>query len=54
MNPAPISPLDRLLNDFATRCFRDVADGDYIAARLAWRAKLFPQFLSSAQQAPEK
>jgi HEPN domain-containing protein len=54
MKPAPVSPLDRLLNDFATRCFRDVADGDYIAARLAWRAKLFPQFLSSAQQALEK
>jgi HEPN domain-containing protein len=54
MNPAPISPLDRVLNDFATRCFRDVADGDYIAARLAWRAQLFPQFLWSAQQALEK
>jgi HEPN domain-containing protein len=54
MKPAPVSPLDRLVNDFATRCFRDAADGDYIAARLARRAKRFPQFLASAQQALEK
>jgi hypothetical protein len=45
---------DRLLNDFATRCFRDVADGGYIAARLAYRAQLFSQFLWSSQQAIEK
>ena len=29
---------DRELNDFALRSFRDVADADYIAARLAYRA----------------
>lgn len=54
MNPTPISTNDRLLNDFATRCFRDVADGDYIAARQAYRATLFSQFLWASQQAIEK
>ena len=46
--------LDRRTNDFARRSFRDTADRDYIAARLACRAELMPQFLWSAQQAFEK
>jgi HEPN domain-containing protein/plasmid stabilization system protein ParE len=46
--------LERRVNDFAARSFRDVADRDYIAARLACRAGLMPQFLLSAQQAFEK
>lgn len=46
--------LDRRINDFASRSFRDIADRDYISARLACRAELMPQFLWSAQQAFEK
>ncbi len=42
------------LDDFATRSFRNIADQDYIAARLAFRARLLPQFLWSSQQALEK
>ena len=45
---------ETLLNDFAFRSFFEIADGDYIAARAMYRAKLFPQFLSSSQQALEK
>ncbi|MFP5390732.1 MAG: hypothetical protein ACLGI6_04185 [Gammaproteobacteria bacterium] len=45
---------DRRINDFARRAFRDIADMDYIAARLAIRASLFPQFLWSSLQAFEK
>jgi HEPN domain-containing protein len=47
-------PTDALLNDFAIRSFRDVADEDYIAARLAFRARLIPQFLWGSLQALEK
>jgi HEPN domain-containing protein len=46
--------IDRRINDFAVRSFRDIADGDYIAARMACRAELVPQFLWSSQQAIEK
>jgi len=46
--------LDLLINNFATRSFRDTGDGDYIAARLAYRAQLIPQFLWSSLQAIEK
>nr|WP_198980093.1 HEPN domain-containing protein [Herbaspirillum sp. ASV7] len=42
------------INNFAIRCFRDTGDGDYIAARMAFRARLFQQFLWSAEQAIEK
>ena len=42
------------VNDFAIRSFRDIADGDYIAARMAYRAMLPVQFLWSSQQALEK
>ena len=43
-----------LLNNFATRSFRDTADQDYIAARLAFRSRLIPQFLWSSLQTFEK
>ena len=45
---------EALINDFAKRSFRDVADQDYIAARLSYRAALYPQFLWCSQQAIEK
>lgn len=45
---------DILINNFATRSFRDTADGDYITARLAFRARLTPNFLWSSLQAIEK
>jgi hypothetical protein len=34
-----------LLNTFAIRSFRKIADQDYIAARLSFHAYLIPQFL---------
>ena len=43
-----------LINNFATRSFRDTADGDYIAARLAFRSGLAQNFLWSSLQAIEK
>ena len=46
--------IDAELNDFAIRSFRNIADGDYIAARMACRARLAVQFLWSSQQAIEK
>jgi len=42
------------LNNFALACFRDVADGDYVAARMNYRADLIRQALWSSQQAIEK
>ncbi|MFI8716563.1 hypothetical protein ACIGHF_01525 [Stenotrophomonas sp. NPDC077464] len=42
------------VNQFAIRCFRDVGDGDYIAARLAMRSRLYSQYLTAAEQAVEK
>ena len=42
------------LNSCALMTFRDTADGDYISARLAFRAACYEQFLWSAQQAIEK
>jgi len=45
---------DREMNSWALRSFRDVADGDYIAARMACRAQLPVQFLWGSQQALEK
>ncbi len=45
---------DRELNHFAIRSFRDVADADYIAARLAYRGQLPVQFLWASQQTLEK
>ncbi len=49
-----ISPRDAKLNDFATRSFRDIADGDYIVARQAFRQNLAQQALWSSLQAIEK
>jgi hypothetical protein len=46
--------LDQKINHFAYTCFRDVADGDYIAARMALRAGLVSQYLWASQQAIEK
>lgn len=46
--------LDRFVNSFGTQSFRDQADRDYIAARLACRYELFPQLLWSSHQAIEK
>ncbi|EAZ97166.1 HEPN domain-containing protein [Marinobacter sp. ELB17] len=43
-----------LINDFATRSFRDVADQDYIAARLSYRHGLYSQFHWQSLQALEK
>lgn len=42
------------INNLAIRSFRDIGDGDYIAARLAMRARLPIQFLWAALQALEK
>jgi len=42
------------LNEFANRSFRDIADRDYIAARMSYRAGLDEPFLWSALQAIEK
>ncbi len=46
--------LDALLNDFAFRCFRDMADGDYVVARQAFRLRLIQQGLWSGLQTIEK
>jgi HEPN domain-containing protein len=43
-----------LLNDFATRSFRDTADRDYVHARLAFKNGLVPQFQWSALHCLEK
>jgi len=40
--------------DYVNRSFRDVADGDYILARMAYRIDLPLQFLCCAEQAIEK
>lgn len=45
---------EMLLNNFATRCFRNVADMDYINARLCYRAGLATQSSWAALQAIEK
>lgn len=46
--------LTQKVNSFALRSFRDTADKDYIHARMAYRASLFPQFHWSALHALEK
>jgi len=50
MKPVSKSKLD----DAITRSFRDVADEDYIAARICWRCQLDHQFFWLALQAVEK
>ncbi|WP_422954296.1 HEPN domain-containing protein [Undibacterium sp. TC4M20W] len=43
-----------MINDFAIRSFRETADKDYIAARMAYRANLIQPFLWSALHCLEK
>ncbi len=47
-------PMHVLVNDFAIRSFRETADKDYIAARMAYRARLFQPFLWAALHCLEK
>lgn len=44
----------RYINDFADRSFRDLADQDYVLARIAFRMKFDQQFLWCSLQAIEK
>lgn len=46
--------LDLLVDDFAVRSFRDEGDADYIAARMACRARLVTPSLWASQQTIEK
>lgn len=48
------NPMHILVNDFAIRSFRETADKDYIAARMAYRARLIQPFLWSALHCLEK
>ena len=48
------APEHAKINHFAIRCFRDTGDADYLAARMAMRARLAIPFLWSAEQAIEK
>jgi HEPN domain-containing protein len=50
----PPDKIDRAINRFSTESFRDQADRDYIAARLACRHELIPQFLWASHQSVEK
>ena len=43
-----------ILNSFATECFRDIADADYISARANYKLGLIHQFQWCALQAIEK
>lgn len=43
-----------LLNSYARECFRNTADGDYIAARALYRTRCIEQFFWYAQQSLEK
>lgn len=45
---------DEKIDRFIERSFRDVADADYIAARICWRRQLGHQFFWMALQAVEK
>jgi len=46
--------IEVLLNEFAIRSFRDMADRDYIHARIAYKSMLVPQFQWSALHCLEK
>lgn len=48
------SYIDIYYVDFINRCFRDVADKDYVAARILGRQRLGHQFMWSGLQAMEK
>jgi len=58
MNAPPLDIIDDDLRcdyvSFINRSFRDIADNDYIAARLLYKNRLGFQFLWSASQAIEK
>lgn len=54
MKVVPVSDLDMHINSYASRCFRDVADADYVSARMCYRAGLFAQFQWAGLQACEK
>lgn len=54
LRPTKPLDLDLELDRFALRSFREIADHDYISARLSSRARLPSQFLWQAQQAIEK
>lgn len=43
-----------VLTDVARRSFRDVADDDYITARMCFIHRLYPQYIWHSQQAVEK
>lgn len=43
-----------ILTDVARRSFRDVADGDYISARMCFIHRLYPQYIWHSQQCIEK
>lgn len=51
--PRPPKPAPGFV-DFVCRSFRDVADKDYLAARVLYRYELEPQFLWAGSQAIEK
>ncbi len=46
--------IEAKLNSYATRCFLDTADRDYVHARLAYRSRLTAQFRWSAIHCLEK
>jgi len=46
--------LEQKLNSFSIRSFRDTADRDYVHSRLAFRARLVPQFFWSSLHCLEK
>jgi len=47
-------PTHILVNNFALRSLREIADKDYVHAELAYKSKLVPQFLWSSLHALEK
>lgn len=49
-----ISKYQLVRNAMVRECLVDMADRDYLAARVCWRARLPEQFLWSALQAIEK
>lgn len=49
-----ISPTTLVRNSLVQECLLDMADRDYLAARVCWRTRLPEQFLWSALQSVEK
>jgi hypothetical protein len=54
MDSSTLPRVNAQLDNFAIRSFRDIADGDYISARMAFRARLLTQCLWASQQTIEK